>query len=265
MRPAAPAEPGVALVDGGDHARLTEPVGTGETGESRADDGDARRGDRPEPAHHVRHAGEGDAGRGAGTEKIAPADPVARVLLQDRFYGPAGGGRFAGDAERMDELLEYRGMCHAELRSNCRDSISSTRSQSRPAPHPLAGACRGAARTWIPRESLCAHPPIDWPESWRPSPSRWRRARATRLSLGPTPPLRRIDPHQLRPAHPRPGWPRDLPGIARRWERAAQLGRARLRITRARGGAGEHRERTGAGAGGRGRPDLGGGPERGGQ
>ena len=46
--PAPPAEPGVALVDRRDHARLTEPVGASETGEAGAHDGDARRGDHPE-------------------------------------------------------------------------------------------------------------------------------------------------------------------------------------------------------------------------
>ena len=66
-------------------------------------------------------------------------------------------------------------------------------------PRPLAGSCRRAifemsrdrplARIRLPRESLCAHPPIDWPESSPRSPSPWRRARATRPSPGPTPPL----------------------------------------------------------------------------
>jgi hypothetical protein len=105
-RPATAAEPGVALVDGRDHARLLEPVGAGQAGKAGAHDGDAGRGDHPDPAHHLGHAGERDARECPGLEKLAPADPVARLLLENGVYRPSGRDRFSGDAEGMDELLE---------------------------------------------------------------------------------------------------------------------------------------------------------------
>ena len=66
----------------------------------------------PTRPHHIRQAGEGDAGHGAGAEKIAPADPLPGLLLQDRFHRLAGGHRFSGDAEGVDQLLEQRGVRH---------------------------------------------------------------------------------------------------------------------------------------------------------